>query len=249
MSPQPSAEATEEKPCAQARSPADAGIDFGNPDPNARMLRNFSHRCRNSLSAIKLGLYLLKKQGECTTPPRCNELWRQYEEIENLFDRLQRISQTSSLTVVRSPLGQLFAERLPLWRSRFGEFGRSILVDPPEQDIAGDFDPTHLGLGLDSFIAWRSQSAQAHSPRLGWRVARGQFEISWTEARAEGSNGNARASSCLPEPQSADASTSLALLLLARVAADHGGEVEASRGQPLDVTIRWPQFRDEITRR
>ena len=164
MSPQPSAEATEEVPCATARSPVTADIDFGNLDPTARMLRNFSHRCRNSLSGIKLGLYLLKKQGECNAPSRCNELWRKYEEIENLFDRLQRISQISSLTVVRSPLGQLFAERLPLWRARFGEFGRSIRIDPPDQDLAGDFDPTHLGLGLDSFIAWRSQSAWRNRP-------------------------------------------------------------------------------------
>ncbi len=248
MSPQPSAEATEEIPCAKVRSPTATGIDFENLDPTARMLRNFSHRCRNSLSAIKLGLYLLKKQGECTAPSRCNELWRKYEEIENLFDRLQRISQASSLTVVRSPLGQLFAERLPLWRSRFGEFGRSIRVDPPEQDLAGDFDPTHLGLGLDSFIAWRSQSALAQSPRLAWRVARGQLEISWNEPRPEGSITSVRASSCGSEP-SADPSTSLALLLLARVAADHGGEVEASQGQALDVTVRWPQFRDEVTGR
>jgi len=213
------------------------------------MLRNFSHHCRNSLSAIKLGLYLLKRQGESSAPSRCNELWRKYEEIENLFDRLQRISQTTSLTVVRSPLGQLFAERLPLWRARFGDFGRSILVDPPEHELAGDFDPTHLGIGLDSFIAWRSHSAQAQSPRLAWRVARGQCEIAWTEARAEGSNGNTRASSCRSEPQPTDSSASLALLLLARVAADHGGEVEASQGHALDVTIRWPQFRVELTRR
>ena len=181
-------------------------------------------------------------------PPRAATSFGEYEEIENLFDRLQRISQTSSLTFVRSPLGQLFAERLPLWRARFGEFGRSIRVDPTEQDLAGDFDPTHLGLGLDSFIAWRSQAALAQSPCLSWRVAHGQFEISWNEARPEASSGSARASFCSSEPQSSDPSTSLALLLLARVAADHGGEVEANRGQALDVTIRWPQFRDELTR-
>ena len=45
---------------------------------------------------------------------------RTYDEIEKLFDGLQRIYQSKSLTLVRSPLGQLFAERLPLWRARYG---------------------------------------------------------------------------------------------------------------------------------
>ena len=38
----------------------------------------------------------------------------------------------------------------------------------------------------------------------------------------------------------------MALLLLARVAADHGGELEAHSDPSLDVTVRWPQFRNAI---
>ena len=36
----------------------------------------------------------------------------------------------------------------------------------------------------------------------------------------------------------------MALLLLARVAADHNGELETQSDPSFEVTVRWPQFRD-----
>ena len=48
------------------------------------MLRHFSHRCRNSLSGIKLGLYLLKRELEDPSHSRWNDLGRTYDEIEKL---------------------------------------------------------------------------------------------------------------------------------------------------------------------
>ena len=210
------------------------------------MLRRFSHRCRNSLSAIKLGLYLLKKEGgetEGPLPSRWNSLWRTYDEIEKLLDTLQRIHQSTSLTVVRSPLGRLFDERLPFWRARFGEWGRTIVLDPPEHDVPGDFDPAHLGRGLDAFVAWRSEAGESHQPRLAWRAVTGQFEISWDEAPRGCSHvSDERPDKRAPDAQSTDWTNSLPLLLLARIAIDHGGEVEARPDKPLSITARWPQF-------
>jgi hypothetical protein len=210
------------------------------------MLRHFSHRCRNTLSGIKLGLYALRKELEGHSPSRWTELGRTCDEIEKLFDGLQRIYQSTTLIVVRAPLRQLFAERLPVWRSHYAARGRTILVDSPDREPPGDFDPTHLGLGLDAFVAWRADSADAREPRLAWRVTGGQFEISWQESPVEAHNGQARSERTSPGPSPTECPGSMALLLLARVAADHNGEVEAQSDPALEVTVRWPQFRDLI---
>ena len=132
MSPQPREESAEDGPYNTIRS-AHVGDEPGDLDASARMMRHFSHRCRNSLNGIKLGMYVLKKElaSVGTSASRWNELGRTYDEIEKLFDRLQRIYQSTPLTVVRSPLGQLIAERFPFWRTRFAASGRSILVNPP----------------------------------------------------------------------------------------------------------------------
>jgi hypothetical protein len=242
MSPQPREESSEGGPRLATCSPDPPGVPE-NFDPGPRMLRHFSHRCRNTLSGIKLGLYLLKKELEGQSPSRWIELGRTCDEIEKLFDRLQRIYQSTSLTVVRSPLGQLFAERLPVWRCRYAAWGRTILVDPPEHEPSGDFDPTHLGVGLDAFVAWRAESGDSREPRLAWRVMGGHFEISWQESPVEGRNGQRRSEQSLPGSSPADCTGSMALLLLARVVADHNGELEARSDPALEVTVRWPQFR------
>jgi hypothetical protein len=243
MSPQPREE-TAEDGSFSATCISDPIGGPGNLEPGPRMLRHFSHRCRNTLSGIKLGLYVLRKELEGQSPSRWTELGRTCDEIEKLFDGLQRIYQPTSLTVVRAPLRQLFAERLPVWRSHFVARGRTILVDSPEGDPPGDFDPTHLGLGLDAFVAWRAESSDSREPRLGWRVTGGQFEISWQESPFEVHNEQGRSKCSSPGPGPSDCATSMALLLLARVAADHNGELEASNDPALKVTVRWPQFRD-----
>jgi hypothetical protein len=243
MSPQPPEGSGELGPCPSRLHPRPAEAP-GILDPGHQMLRHFSHRCRNSLSGIKLGLYLLKKEAEGPLPSCWNELARLYDDIEQLFDRLQRIYQSETLTMVRSPLGNLIIERLPLWRSRYGKSGRTILIDPPAQDLAGDFDPMHFGLGLDAFVAWRAECGDSIQPRLGWRVAGDCFEICWQETRAAAAGPDERATgfvrSQLPDP-----TQSLALLLLARVAASHGGELETRNDPALGITIRWPQFRQK----
>ena len=136
-------------------------------EPGPQMLRLFSHRCRNSLHGIKLGLYLLKRDLHDPLHGRWKDLVRTYDEIEKLFVGLERIYQSRLLTLIRSPLGHLFAERLPLWRVRYPEWGHTIVLDPPDQELPGDFDPSHLGVGLDRFVAWRAESgASAPPPRV-----------------------------------------------------------------------------------
>jgi hypothetical protein len=212
-------------------------------EPGPQMLRQFSHRCRNSLSGIKLGLYLLKKELQDPARSHWNDLGRRCEEIEKLFDRLDRIYQSPSMTLVRSPLGALFAERFPLWRSLYPAWAHTILLDPPEQDEAGDFDPSQLGLGLDALVTWRADSGESRAPRLAWRTAGSEFQISWRETAECAENPARRSPEAPVGSRPGDCAASLALLLLARVAADHGGDLENRHDPALNVLIRWPQFR------
>jgi hypothetical protein len=213
-----------------------------NLDPGHQILRQFSHRCRNSLSGIRLGLYLLKREAEGQAPACWDELARTYEEIEQLFDTLQRIYQSEPLTLVRSPLGQLISERLPLWQSRYSKNGRAIEIDPPADDVPGDFDPMRFGLGLDAFVAWRSESRDSIQPRLAWRVAGDRFEVCWQEAPRPTQLGD-EFQGGFGQSQPPGCSQSLALLLLARVAATHDGSLEARNDPALEITLRWPRFR------
>ena len=243
MNPQTLEELTAEG-CWPGGRPARSPGNPGEPQPGAPMLRHFSHRCRNFLSGIKLGLYVLKDDLKGSSCAHWGDLVHRYDEIERLFDRLDRICQSTSLTLVRSPLGHLFAERLPLWRSRFPDWGRALVLEPPEQDLAGDFDPSHLGLGLDALIAWRAEAGEGRKPSLAWRSTAVAAQDHLAGNRREGANQNRSGLDRPLESPLGDCGGAVARLLLARVAADHRGVLEARREPALALSIRWPQFRD-----
>ena len=99
----------------------------------------------------------------------------------------------------------------------------------------------HFGLGLDAFVAWRAESSDSAQPRLAWRVNGACFEICWQESPAGTDEPNdCKAGFARSGPP--DSSQSLALSLLARVAASHGGELETRTDPALGITLRWPQF-------
>jgi hypothetical protein len=224
-------------------APATASADPDALDPFLQLLRRYNHECRNSLSAIKMGLYLFERESTPAMAPRWNELSRVYEDIEKVFDRLQMIYRTSSLTWIRCPLGQLIAERLPTWRAWFDARGRRIDVKFPPCDTPGDFDPMYLGSGLDAFAAWRAAASDRDRPRLSWQIKGGRFEVSWdetdqtSESCASGRNQGSSARYEQPE-----CTASLALIFLGRVVSAHGGIIEAKSAPGFRATLRWPQI-------
>ena len=180
--------------------------------------------------------------------PSCShwrDLGRRCDEIEKLFDRLDRIYQSTPLFLVRSPLGQLFAERLRTWRSLYPDWAPAIALDPPKHDAVGDFDPSQLGLGLDALVMSRAESGKSREPRLGWRATGSQFQIFWEETPDTAASDAGYSAESPLGSQSSDCCASLALLVLARIAADHGGELRTRDEPALSVLIQWPQFREE----
>ena len=241
MSPQPHAEPAEEGLSCSILPPLDNRERIGDL---REMLRSFNHRCRNSLNGIKMSLYLFKREVGGPMPGSVGELERSYQQLEVLFDRLQVIYRPLSLTVVRSPLGRLFDERLPSWRSCFSHRGRTLELALPLDDLPGDFDPMYLGLGLDAFVAWRAESGQPNGNAiLSWRIVDGSFEFRWRERRpANGprADGRANAQSYGFTPE--ERIDSLALPLLKRIVAAHGGSLETECDPTFVMTVRWPRF-------
>jgi hypothetical protein len=206
-----------------------------------RLLSGFSHRCRNSLNGMKMSLYLFRREVREKVPPNWGELERTYQKIEVLFDHLQTIYRPMALTMVCSSLGQLIGERAPKWRSSLQTRGRTLQLDPPEQEEVGDFDPILLGIGLDALASWRAESTESGTQtRIGWGTRDGFLELCWEERLTF-----APSPAPLPDGPSSHPSPpphSLVLTLLARILEAHGGRLEAPAEPALRLKIRWPRF-------
>lgn len=209
------------------------------------ILSGFCHRCRNSLNGIKMSLYLFRREARGAVPDCWGELEAIYHQVEHLFDHLQTIYRPMALAMVRSPLDELMGHHGPKWRSWFESRGRALELDAPESEVCGEFDPAQLGVGLDAMASWRAEAGEVGTlTRIGWEVRDGWIEIRWLENDAPGrcdpvefgcAGGKREAS---PSSRCVDA---LALPLLARIIAAHGGRVRCV-GQPsFGLSIGWPQ--------
>jgi hypothetical protein len=209
------------------------------------VLSNFNHRCRNSLNGIKMSFYLIKREVAGPMPAYWSDLERTYQELEVYFDRLQMIYRPLSLTLVRSPLGQLIREHFASWSRSFSDRTRVFELAPPAEDLAGDFDPMYLGLGLDAFVAWRAKSVHSQAKTvLSWGVVDGYFDVRWEEGLpGTSARGRGRDKGGGQGPSSDGRIDSLAHPLLKRIVAAHGGFLETTDGPNFVVKLRWPRFR------
>jgi hypothetical protein len=211
-----------------------------------QVLSGFCHRWRNSLNGVKMSLYLFRREARGAVPGCWGELESIYHQVEHLFDHLQTIYRPMVITRVRSPLDQLLGDHLPKWRAWYESRGRLVHLDAPDREVLGDFDPAQLGMGLDALAAWRAEACDAQrQTRVGWEARGGSIEIQWEEIADDGP--------FMPpeEPDGLETGSrfasvrrldTLALPLLARVIAAHGGRLHHSYDPGLCVQLRWPQF-------
>ena len=135
------------------------------------MLSGFTHRCRNLLNGMKMSLYFVRRKADGPLPRRLTEVEEAYGSIERLFDQLQQIYRPVSLTPVCADFGSLVGDRESGWREAFRDAGANLEIVRPIQESQGEFDPSHLGLGLDSFVSWRAASVATNdTARLSWRT-------------------------------------------------------------------------------
>ncbi len=204
---------------------------MSNPDQFQELygiLGEFCHLFRNRLNSLKLSLYLAKREGPLMRPESWDALDREYRRAEQFMEQLQMVYRPTPLSSVRLPLGMLLDDRCPVWNEWLSCRGRRVELSGPRDPAVGDFDPSRLGQGLDALAAWRSEAGEpGTSITLRWRAERDQLQMEWKEFATT----TATSTSC---------PSSLALPLLARVMADHGGSMSVAPGSGLRLRLSWP---------
>lgn len=215
-------------------------IDDGQLEPLRQALSGFNHRCRNMLNSMKMGFYLTRRSAAGPLPERWEELSRTYTEVERLFDLLQSIYRTMSLTRVRHPFSAIVDEFGEGWISTFDRADLTLTITPPEREEPGEFDAMRLASALDAFVAWRAATlAPGGEASLSWSTSSQGFHVEWRESPSEMFDATPRRPSS-PDEALAATARSLALPLLARVVAEHHGRVSWSSRPRAHASIQWP---------
>lgn len=211
-----------------------------------RILGPYCHQMRNLLNAVKLNLYLMRREGPPETESVWDDLTPRYEVIEQFFDRLQRLCRPTPTHIVRLPLELLFQDRVTAWSRLMEEHGRRLMLDPPKEETPGAFDPTRLGEAFDDLVSWRARAGDPTTDlRLRWAAHDGWFQVDWDEIEkaddAEGldhvwdDRADQEASPLMSGPLDI-----LTLPLLSKIMAEHRGIMECSGPGCWRLKLRWP---------
>lgn len=217
-------------------------VDGNQLDPLQQALRGFNHRFRNLLNGLRMGFYLAKRSGLEEASERWTEIDRTYAAIEQFQTRLQTIYQAMPLTPIVGRFGALVGERATTWTDWFRQNGNELVLETPDGESEGRFDPMFLGTALDNFVAWRAAALpRGGRATLRWTADPDGFSIDWTERAAERTAApmTTPTTSHTPGPLSAT-TASLSLPLLARVIAEHGGRLSWTREPRVEARFCWP---------
>ena len=196
-------------------------------------LRSFFHDSRNRLNQLKLGLYVARRSGDAPTESQWDHLERSYGSLEQLIERLQMILRPTSLDAVDADLTTLLNERRASWTDWLART-RSCFDRPSSlKPITGRFDPIRMAQGLDALASWRhEQLAEFSTVRLRWGCQDESLFVVWEEMGSVVS---------VPLEGGTGQDVTLALPLLTRIIAAHGGHVEVAERNGLRVELRWPR--------
>jgi hypothetical protein len=204
-------------------------------------LRAFSHRCRNLLSGMKMSLHFVRRGSDKPLSARWTEVEQTYATIEQLFDRLQSIYRPMKLTLVRARFASMVESRGEFWRQWLGAGGATLVVTPPEDDTACEFDPMHLSMALDTLVCWRgSVLSEGDAAHLNWRIDEELLEVTWRESRSGSDQDAARKPRAHFGASGSSTIHSLAMPLLARVMSAHRGSMEWKKDQAFEIRLRLP---------
>ena len=196
------------------------------------IMGGYCHKARNHLNSISLSLYLARKAPPCEDSPCWAEVAERYRAVEALFDRLQNVCRPMPLSRLRVPLGALLGEKRPGWAEQLAGRGIALEIAGPEHPVPVNVDMMRLTHALDALIGERARGARPGTTlRLDWRAEPRRVILEFTESPPE------RPAAAAPGDEGP---LSLAIPLLARVAAEHGGGLDAGRFDPLRLRLHIP---------
>jgi hypothetical protein len=196
-----------------------------------QLLREFGHQMRNRLNSLKLGLYLGRRIDE-NSGGRAGD-WehveRQYLALERLFEQYQAVWQPMRIMPIQLCLGLFLREKSQVWRSRFRPQGVEVDLLMPQAPPIARFDASQLGSALDRFARWRAEAlTEGATIRIVLEAHAAEARLRWEEPAPAASLGESETSNWV------------ALPILARVVAGHGGSIDLDTEPGFRVHMRWP---------
>ncbi|QDV32688.1 ATP-binding protein [Tautonia plasticadhaerens] len=190
-------------------------------------LDRYCHRLRNRLNSMKLSLYLARRlsaDGPVVEWGRSEEACR---SIETLLDQLQVFCAPLHPAPTPGDLSEWLGHRLDEWRNELGRREIRLEAEGPGEPLWCRGDWMRLGQGLDGLVAaWSRIGSPSAVIRLSWGR-----DVDRCVIRFEADDRLIRLS--------CDEVESLALPLLARVVASHGGSLTVHDDHP-SIELRMP---------
>ena len=193
------------------------------------VLGAFCHQWRNHLNVIKLGLHLAKQARDESQDKFWADMDGRYHSLEKFILDLQEICRPMRIMPMRLPLHAFWSDRERQWQTHLESLGRTFLLDPPSEPVHVDFDLIRFSNVFDSLIEGRAGPGPI---QIRWWEVSGAFvHVEWHEPEA-----------LLHARSTNDRPASLALPVLGRLLASHGGsldiQVPGERGFLLAMS--WP---------
>jgi hypothetical protein len=145
------------------------------------------------------------------------------------LEQFHALFRPTQFTPLNLSLDAVLADRRPTWEEWFARAGRCLTFQPPPRPATGAIDPARLSQALDGLASWRSDAGGPDTEdRVSWREDQGHLHLRW-----EGPKGRDAppCGPCFP----------LALPLLGRFVAAHGGTIDVHLKCPVRISLRWPR--------
>ena len=219
-----------------ARALMAVAADPSRTDELYGVLGEFCHGIRDRLNALKISLYVANQSRAPEYGRSWAEIHEQYLEVEQFVDQFQTVFRPMSLSLLSVALGRMIDENRERWERLMQSKGVNLFWSRPKNDPIGTFDAMRLTDALDRFIHCRAE----HLPTgtmvaVSWTTEGDRYRLSWEERPPAKSRPNPAT------PPDAECPTgNMALLVLVRVMALHGGIVSVRSGEGCGLELRWP---------
>jgi hypothetical protein len=226
-----------------ARALMAMAADPSRTDELYSVLGEFCHGIRDRLNALKISLYVVNQSVGAERGQCWQDVHEQYLGVEHFVDQFQTVFRPMSLNLMNVSLGRLLDENRDAWEALVRSRGANLFWSRPKTDPVGTFDPMRLIDALERFVQCRAaELAPGTLVHVSWSSEDGQFRLTWDERKPAVALGQPPHEECR--------NGIMALPMLARVMALHGGTIAARSRDGCGIDLRWPlaaRERDDVS--